>query len=191
MLQRLKDRLYPLDDDDKNFSITLQVADNAVVNAYAGLGGVITLNAGLLDEAHSAEEVAGVLAHEIEHVHRRHILEGALTYLFTTQLIQFIASGDFSSTSEWAHSILQMGFSRAKEAEADEGALKRLQKANIDNTGFAQFFDRMKNEETMPTFLSDHPSSKSRHKHIQEFHNQKVIPIMAKEEWQKLKSICR
>ncbi len=191
LLKRLKARLYPLGPEDEAMPIEIQIVDRPEVNAYAGLGGKIIVNEGLLDEAQSAEEVAGVLAHEIEHVHRRHILEGALTHFVTDELIQVVSTGDVSSDTEWAHYFLRMGFSRSQEAEADEGGLRRLQKAHIDNQGFRQFFERMKKSETVPAFLSDHPSGKSRFNMVKEFENKNTMPIMTHAEWLQLQAYCR
>lgn len=190
LLNRLKNRLYPLDSQDEAMPIDIHIVEDPAINAYAGLGGKIIVNSGLLDAAKSAEEVAGVLAHEIEHVHRRHILEGVLTHIATEEIIRFFSSGDISSGAEWAHTFLRMGFTRSQESEADEGGLRRLQKAHIDNKGFRQFFERMKTSESVSTFLSDHPSSKSRFNKVKEFENKDTMPLMTHEEWLELQSYC-
>ena len=133
LLKKLVSRVYPLDHDDARFSINVQIVNNTDINAFAELGGKISLNKGLLEKAESPEEVAGVLAHEITHVSRRHILEGFFVHLMTIGGIQMMFGS--SSNVKWTHYFLTMGFSRSQETEADEGALLRLQKAHIDNHG--------------------------------------------------------
>ncbi|MBF0387583.1 MAG: M48 family metallopeptidase, partial [Candidatus Omnitrophica bacterium] len=129
LLKQLITRLYPLDRDDDRFSINVQIVNNSDVNAFAELGGKISLYRGLLEKAQSPEEVAGILAHEITHVSRRHILEGFVVHLMTIGGIQMVFGS--SSSVKWTNFFLKMDFSRTQEAEADEGGLLRLQKANI------------------------------------------------------------
>ena len=47
--------------------------DNPTINAFAGPGGYIGVNTGLILKSTSESELAGVLAHEITHVTQRHI----------------------------------------------------------------------------------------------------------------------
>lgn len=191
LLRKLLDRLYPLDRDDAAIAIHVQIVDVPEVNAYAGLGGKITINAGFLEAAESAEEVAGVLAHEIEHVHKRHILESVLIHLMTVEGLRMISSGDLSSGAEWANFFLSMSFSRVQEAAADEGGLLRLQKAHVDNQGFKHFFERMKRSQSVPVYISDHPSDQDRFKMVEKFQNRDTQPILSHEEWLVLQKYCQ
>ncbi len=187
LLQKLVQRVYPLEPDDKDFSIEVRIVQSPVVNAYAGLGGKIKINSGLLGKAESPEEVAGVLAHEIEHVHRRHIMEGALVHLFTAEGINVIF-GNGSSGAGFAKFLLNMDFTRSQEAQADEGGLRRLQTAHVNNEGFKRFFERMEREGSASIFLSDHPSNQARVEMVDRFKNQDIQPIMTQAEWEVLKN---
>jgi beta-barrel assembly-enhancing protease len=189
LLKKFVSRLYPLDHDDARFSINVQLVNNPNINAFAELGGKISLNKGLLEKAESAEEIAGVLAHEITHVSRRHILEGFVVHLMTIGGIQMVFGS--SSNVGWTKYFLNMGFTRTQEAEADEGALLRLQKAHINNQGFKNFFERMKELDFGLSFLSDHPSDESRSEMAGKFQNQDTKPIMTDEEWKTFKAYCR
>ncbi len=193
LLQKLVTRIYPLMPDDKNFSVSVQAVHDEQVNAFATLGGKIYLNSGLLAQAHSAEEVAGVLAHEIEHVHRRHIIQGVATRMLTAQGLSMVFSGGAdTSAADWAQYFLTMNFTRQQEDEADRGGLARLQQAHVDNKGFREFFERMEEEDgTASKFLSDHPSSQSRAELVKEFPNSDVKTVLAPEEWAVLKTYCR
>ena len=55
------------------YAFRVSVVDSPVVNAFAAPGGYIVIYKGLLKYTKSPEELAGVLAHEIEHVIHRHV----------------------------------------------------------------------------------------------------------------------
>ncbi|MCL2760476.1 MAG: M48 family metallopeptidase [Desulfuromonadales bacterium] len=187
ILQKLVNRIYPVSPSDKNFSIDVKVVKNPEVNAYATLGGRIYVNSGLLEQAESPEELAGVLAHEITHVEHRHLMEGALVHLATYEGIRLLFNSS-SSPVEWANFFAKMSFTRSQEAEADKGALMRLQKASVDNRGFRRFFERMESSEKMPGFFSDHPADSDRINMVKSFPNGHTTPIMTGEEWKILKN---
>jgi len=190
ILQKIVTRLYPVDAEDKKFTINVKVVKNNTVNAYAGLGGNIFINSALLAKAHSPEEIAGVLAHEIEHVQHRDILYGFVIHALTSQGLQLIFSGDVSAGIEWADYFLSMRFSRKQEAWADKDGLVRLQKAHINNTGFKDFFRRMEEENSTPEFLSDHPSNRSREDMVDSVPNENTKPLMSEADWLILKTSC-
>ena len=58
--------------DDTQFTF-ITVRDEGI-NAFAAPGGLVAVNAGLLVAMRSEDELAGVVAHEIAHVHQQHIL---------------------------------------------------------------------------------------------------------------------
>jgi predicted Zn-dependent protease len=190
LLARLVQRIYPLDADDKLFTIDVEIVRNPNINAYAQLGGKITVYSGLLKQAQSAEELAGILSHEIGHVENRHIMQGFITHLFTAEGISMVFSGDTSSMKDWTHYFLNMSFTRSQETQADEAGLERLQNAHVDNRGFRQFFERMETSHAAAAFLSDHPSNDARIAMAESFDNQNVTPIMTPEEWGVLKHYC-
>lgn len=61
---------------DDTASYRFHLADDKRVNAFAVPGGDIVVNRGLLAATRSPEELAGVLAHEIQHLALRHSLQG-------------------------------------------------------------------------------------------------------------------
>ena len=189
-LEQMVKRLYPVASGDDAFSVDVRIVKNPVVNAYASLGGRIFLNSGLVEQAQSPEEVAGVLSHEIEHVRHRHIMQGFLSYLFTSQGLRMMFVGA-SSSADWAGYFVRMDFSRVQEAEADADGLRRLQEAHVDNRGLKAFFERMEKAGRSSLFLSDHPSDRSRLEMIERFDNEDVAPILGVEQWQRLKNRCR
>ena len=189
-LQKLINRIYPIYPTDSHYSINVKVIDDKDVNAHATLGGNITLNSGLLAQAASPEEIAGVLAHEIEHVHQRHILQNAFTQIIRRESLNILL-GRTSSSTYWANFFMELNFTRGQEKEADRAALVRLQSAHVDNRGFLQFFQRHENDSSLPGFLSDHPTDSDRAKMISDFVNLNTSPVLEPSEWNALQGFCR
>jgi predicted Zn-dependent protease len=138
------------------------VADDKSVNAYAMPGGFVVMHSGLLALADSADEVAGVLAHEVSHVEKRHSLTGmaktAGLYATVSLLI-----GDFGSLASAGANLLNLKFSRDHEREADSEGLRLLVKAGLQPEPMAGFFRKMaKQGGGVPAFLSTHPASEER-----------------------------
>ncbi len=138
--------------------------DDPGVNAFAIPGGFVVVHAGLVHAADTPEELAGVLAHEIEHVERRHTLQLMLYQLGWATLLA-VALGD--PTAITALLLLELGnlsFSRDLEAQADTGGLETLRKAGVSPDGMASFFRKLSADGggSGPSWISTHPSIKER-----------------------------
>ena len=191
LLEKVVRRIYPVYPTDREFPARVTIIHGDTVNAFAFLGGRIYVYEGLLKQAESAEELAGILAHEIEHVRRRHIMQGVFVRLMTLQAVKVIFTGQGSFDPKLAGMLLNMRFSREQETEADEGGLKRLHDARIDVSGFQHFFEREGGASSLPTILSDHPENESRAELIKKYRNGSVVPIMSQAEWAQVKTICQ
>jgi predicted Zn-dependent protease len=129
-------------------------------------GGYVVVNTGLIRAADSAEEVAGVLAHEVQHVERRHTLKNMLHSLGFHALMA-LALGDISGTAlgNVATTLSELKFGRDLESEADTLGLKALKKAGIAPQGMVSFFAKLAKQEkdaAPPALLSTHPASDER-----------------------------
>ncbi len=189
ILEKLSERLYPLDPKDNSFSVNISVVRDSKINAYATLGGIIFINSALLEQAESPEEIAGILAHEISHVSNRDILQGFLVHLFTIEGIKILISGSIGV--DLANHFLNMNFTKSQEAKADKDGLARLEKAQISNQGIKDFFKRMQQSNFATIFLSDHPSNQARIEMAKHYHHYESKPIMTEDEWKILKNFCR
>ncbi|MDB4973579.1 MAG: hypothetical protein JWN48_1920 [Myxococcaceae bacterium] len=136
-------------------------------NAFALPGGVILVTRGFLREAQSADEISGVLAHELEHIAQRHVLAGALRGALLTALWS-ITLGDYSGLlvldPSTAYRIANLEFSRDDEQAADASAVTRLHRAGLSHAGLTRFFERLsrKHGDGAPAWLSTHPSTAAR-----------------------------
>lgn len=137
-------------------------------NAFALPGGIVIMTTGLLRKAGGEPEIAGVLAHEIEHITQRHVLAGFLRDVVLSAAWA-LTMGDYAGLlvidPTTAYRIANLEFSRGDEQDADAGAVRRLHRAGMTHTGLAAFFERIKKDESMadgPEWLSTHPSTGSR-----------------------------
>lgn len=191
-LNQIFQRLFPIMEEDKTFSIQLNVVDQKEVNAFAFPGGKIFILDGLLRRAETPEEVAGVLAHEIEHVHLRHSTQSLTRALFIQASFAFLFPDTNQSLATKVFSeLMNLKFSRDQEREADEGALERLKAAKIDVRGFQHFFQRLKKDAQVPAILSTHPGEEDRAQLAKAYLGMPTTPLLPTAEWNELKQACR
>ncbi len=114
--------------------ITVLVADHPMVNAFALPGGRVVFMRGILKRMRSSKEFAGVLAHEIIHVHERHPTVSLVRGLGIDAIISVLLGGsDIAESAGTVGGFLtMMSYSRGLETEADTNALKQLEQNRID-----------------------------------------------------------
>ena len=136
-------------------------------NAFATLGGHIMVSRGLVENIHSENALAMVIAHEIGHIkHRDPIVSlggGVAVGLVFSALLGESNGGALVSG---VIGMTQMSFSRSQEERADREALAALQARYGYTNGADEFFDYIVREHPkksrVPTFVSTHPSPQSR-----------------------------
>ncbi|MGV8990750.1 MAG: M48 family metallopeptidase [Thiobacillus sp.] len=135
-------------------------------NAMALPGGTIVVTDALVDLAHTDTELIAVIAHELGHVAHRHSLRLALQSIGAGVILVAI-TGDIGSVSDLAAGLpsllLQNGYSRDMEREADAYALAWLNTACIPPRHFADILGRLDKDSTDSTTLLDsHPGTHQR-----------------------------
>jgi predicted Zn-dependent protease len=175
---------------DSPYPFAVSVHDNGTVNAFALPGGHIVLLRGLVSEAQSPDEVAGVLAHEMTHVLKRHptralIANSGLSLLFEIT----VGNGTGASLGLL---LTTLSYTRTMEAEADAGALMLLRRAGISTEGFAAFFERLVHREQGPKlpYLNSHPPSEERLAAARAEVVKGTSPALPEAEWRALQAIC-
>lgn len=186
-LAKVVARLYPLAPDDSRFPLSVRVVPGSEVNAFAALGGRVSIYDGLVREAESPEELAGVLAHEIEHVKRRHIIQGVVSRLLTLGALRHV----FGGGSDLARAAIDLSFGRAQERQADQGGLERLRRARVSVNGYERFFLRREGDSALLALLSDHPSNSDRAELIASYKGGPADAVLTAAEWKNLRAICR
>lgn len=137
-------------------------------NAFALPGNNLVITDQLIDKSKHDEEIIAVLAHELGHLKHKHIVRMMLQSIGSGVILVMI-TGDISNYSDLAAGIpailLQQGYSRDMEDEADTFALNALQKAHIPSHYFADILLRIdpeSNSTSTTTLFSSHPDTRER-----------------------------
>ncbi len=146
------------------FEVTVVRSD--VVNAFALPGGYVVVFTGLLKKAESPEEVAGVLAHELNHVLLRHGLERIVKTAGLVAVVTIVVGdqqGLVGLAKRLGVELLTLKFGREQETQADLQGLHLLHRAKIAPDGMIRFFERLSESDKLQVeILSTHPMSAGR-----------------------------
>jgi len=181
------------------YRFRLVVADLPIVNAFAAPGGHLVLFRGLLEQSQSPEELAGVLAHEIQHVLKRHATRIILEHASTAVAVSAVAgdvSGVVGVAIEGAHALGALAYGRAHEAEADAAGLRLLLDAGIDPAGMIRFFDdrRVSGPPAALRYFASHPPSAERAATLRRLAGagpQTFTPVLDGAAWGAVTRACR
>lgn len=150
------------------------------INAFAGPGGYIGINSGLILMTEAESELTSVMAHEVAHVTQRHLyraFEAASKLSIPTAAatlaailigIKNPAAGQAALIAVQAASVQkQIDFTRDNEQEADRIGMQTLVAANYDPRSMPTFFERLQQSsrfygQAAPEFLRTHPVTESR-----------------------------
>ena len=127
------------------------------INAQVAGGQRIYVNAGLINAADTANEVQGVMAHELGHITGGHIISGydAMGKATKIQLLSMLAgvAAMLAGSGNAAMGAMALGqtaamasflsFSRTQEASADAAGVKYLSAAGITGKGSIAFFNKL------------------------------------------------
>jgi predicted Zn-dependent protease len=157
ILLRLYDGIGSTDYDYK-----IIVIDSPMINAAALPGGYIILYTGLIEITDSPEELAAIIAHEIGHVEKKHIISRLIKELG----LSILFSGDAAVLGEVFKYTTSTAFSRQQESEADIYSLQLMEKAKIHPIVLATIFRKFNKVQTNYSenleILSTHPHNNSR-----------------------------
>lgn len=148
--------------DTRGTTFTVHVVDDPQVNALALPGGQIVVFTGLLREAGSAEEVAGVLAHEIQHVLRRHAIKRLVQQFGSAAVIgAATGGGNLGRLGGQAGELVQLSYGRDQESEADREGIALLHRAGLPPESMTSFFERLRRmaPDGLPELLATHPDT--------------------------------
>jgi predicted Zn-dependent protease len=145
--------------DPANVDVVL--INDKSINAFVAGGQTVYLHTGLIQAASTANEVQGVIAHEIGHIEGGHVIrysEGAEAAgnISIASLI-LAAAAMAAGAGEAGMAIMQAGqqaalgrflaFSRVQESVADASGARYLSAAGITGRGSINFFKKLQNYE--------------------------------------------
>lgn len=147
------------------------IVDDPSVNAFNLPGGLVYVNRGLIAEADSLDQLAGVLAHEIGHGAARHGTQ-LMTRSYGYNLLAGLLLGrDAGQGQRLLAQLVGTGmltrYSRDAELEADRLGVDYAYKAGYNPRGSADFFRQLlQMRQRRPTkveqFFSSHPLTEQR-----------------------------
>jgi beta-barrel assembly-enhancing protease len=189
-LDRLAARLAP-----GAARLKIRVVDIGISNAVALPGGNIVIFNALLREADGPDEIAGILAHEIAHIERRHVTEAMIRNMG----LGLIVAAFGGPTGANVETMLAASYSRDAERNADAEAALMLSRAGISPLPTAEFFGRLAEQEAKLgglveglSYISTHPMSNERRNMFREAARpgRSYRPALNEEEWDALINIC-
>ena len=169
------------------------VLDSDDINAFATPSGLIFVTRGLIRCCPTEDALAAILAHEIGHVQLRHGMQSiekarvteALTVLaqegaktLGSREVAQLAETFSGAISDIANSMINNGYSRTFEYQADQASVVLVQRVGYNPEGLVDMLTVME-KKLKPgglDFAKTHPAPRDRITEIQS-HNQTFTPV--------------
>ena len=139
-----------LSDPASPYTPVVTVLVDETPNAFALPGGRIVVFSGLFPLCGTPESLAGVLAHELAHVERRHTLRQMMRSLGLLHFSSAVIGGSLEGVEaleqigELGSLFALLNYSREAEAEADAIAVQKLHARRISVAGLESFFTNLR-----------------------------------------------
>jgi predicted Zn-dependent protease len=180
------------------YAFRVMVVRDTGVNAFAAPGGFVVVNSGLLEAARTPDELAGVLAHEIQHVTLRHSTRAILREVPMRLALASLSGGTgIESAAGAVASLGSLRYLRADEAEADREGMRLLIAARVDASGMVSFMRTLEaKHEDVPRFaryLSSHPRTADRIAELEALAKESRYepqPLLDSAAWGRLRGMC-
>lgn len=154
---------------DVAYPVTVRISESSDMNAFARLGGRVTVLSGLLDRVKTENGIAFVLAHELGHFKSRDHLRsiGRALVLLAASVALTGANSDVSNIMTPVYSVETARFSQERERAADATALQALNCYYGHVGGATEFFELMVEpgddlEWSLTHYFSSHPEPQDR-----------------------------
>jgi Zn-dependent protease with chaperone function len=176
-------------------SVQSGVLATPIPNAFALPGGKVYLFDGLLAKAQNADEIAGVLAHELGHLRHRDNMR-SLIHTGGTSFLIGLLFGDVTGSGAVifaSRTLVTASHSREAEQNADSFAIEIMHKLGRPSKPAGELLFRVTGKEGDRglSILSSHPLTEDRLARMsREDRTSSGPPLLTAEEWQSLKSIC-
>ncbi|MEG3181104.1 M48 family metalloprotease [Sphingomonas sp. LT1P40] len=165
-------------------NVRIVLINDQSINAFVAGGQTVYVHSGLIDAASSANEVQGVIAHELGHITGGHVslsdrmAKGATGITILSLLLGAAAMA--AGSADAGMGLMQLGqraalgnflaFSRAQEATTDAAGVKYLSGAGVSGKGMLDFFKKLQQQEyrwglkrgSETSYVMSHPMSGER-----------------------------
>jgi len=128
------------------------VLDTDIINSYACPGGYIFITRGALEAMNSEAELAAVLAHEVAHVAKKHIVKEIEHKEFltagSTAAANYLDADPriFNMATSHGTELLFKGLSRTDEYQADKYGITYAAEAGYDAAGLVSFLEVLRDK---------------------------------------------
>ena len=141
-------------------NVDMVLINDQSINAFVAGGQAVYIHSGLIGAADNANEVQGVIAHELGHITGGHVIrhsEGASTASNISILSMLLGVGAaLAGAGDAAMGVMMAGqraalgkylaFSRVQESSADAAGAEFLSTAGISGKGSLAFFGKLQNQ---------------------------------------------
>ena len=185
---------------DLPYTFRVYVVDDDHLNAYALPGGYISITTRFLKQIKSPEQLAGIIAHEIQHVAQRHGTRAVFRAIATRALVAAISSeaGGLDYVLDNAAMVGAMRFSRRHESAADIQGMKMILDAEIAPAGMVEVFEIiLAVTGDVPdglAYISSHPLTKDRIRSLAPYTDSLKVaprPIVSDSTWARFEGAIR
>jgi predicted Zn-dependent protease len=191
------DRILEAAQPSQQYDFRVTVLRDTTINAFAAPGGFLAVNHGLLAAAKTPEEFAGVLAHEVAHVTRRHTTRTMLRDIPMRFVITAVSGGSGMETAAMlAGQVGMLRYRRDFEADADREGVRLLHGAEIDGEGVVSFMRTLEEERTSEArfvnYLSSHPRTIDRIAQLETLTRgpHQIRPLLDSATWAAVRAGC-
>lgn len=157
-------------------NLDLVLINDGSINAFVAGGQMVFVHTGLLNAADTANEVQGVIAHEIGHITAGHVARfeertKAATGITILSLLIGIGAALAGAPEAALGSVMAgqqaamgsfLSFNRDQEASTDLAGARYLSGAGISGRGMIKFFERLRNNEIRRGFSQSQDAAYSR-----------------------------
>ena len=155
---------------------TFQIVDDDSINAFATSGGFVYINKGLMQEADTEAELAGVMAHEIGHIVGRHAINQMREITLASGIAGALGVDQSTLVAIGVELALFRPHSREAEYEADGLGFDNLGAAGYDQQGSVTFMQKLaEGGGAPPEFFSTHPDPDNRVDRLQTMYNESAV----------------
>ena len=157
------------------------ILDTEEINAFAAPSGFIFISKGMIRLCQNEDDLAAVLAHEVSHILHKDALksidtsriaevgttlsgEVIKTVTANTQILSRLAAKFQGSVDDITQNLVNTGYGRSTESNADKTAVELLQKSGYNAEGLLRVLERLKakSSSTKGGFLATHPDTDDR-----------------------------
>jgi beta-barrel assembly-enhancing protease len=152
----------------------------------------------LIEMVETPDELAAVVAHEVAHVEKRHVMQAVWRTVGLGMLLDAVVGGGSGAGQQavlLAGSVTDLSYGREAEAEADLRGQELLQAQGLSSQGMAPFFDRLAAQGEGPSaagvreLISSHPDTQRRAR-LAKGRAMPGAPALSARQWTDVKSAC-